>query len=652
MKHLPSPVSFREDINGLRAYAVIAVLLFHFSLIGLPGGFAGVDVFFVISGFLMTAIIVSGHEKSNFSIVKFYMARARRVLPALMVLITFLIALGWFFLPSIDYQALGTQSVFALTFLSNFYYFLSAGYFDAASHEKWLLHTWSLAVEAQFYVLFPLFVAIIWRFWPGLKALTASLLILFFASLFLNILATNIMATNMKTIAAFYLLPTRGWELAAGGLVYLLARQGWVMPKIKQIGYWLGWLLMLGSFVLLHEEFTWPGCWAIFPVFGASLIILGQREKCKLINNGIVQWLGERSYSLYLWHWPLVVSLYSAGLESEWIWVSGAFTLSLLLANLSYLLVEVPTRQFLSKKKFLVEILLIGLIFIVVIAASIIIKYLDFNNRPIYQTPEVKYLSFYSEDNYLPLISEAYLAKCNFNDWKSRYSKYKIDDSCVNPGHGVLLWGDSHAQALSIGIRSYLYKYHPSVSFSQVATSGCDPKLTENLKPSAEIKKSCDRSNKFASDWIRSNVPSVVILAQVRRHDSSKLLEMANLLLDIGVSQVLIIGPVPQWQVDLPRVIVRSYWESKTKYTNDPNFERSLISVDSNMKKQVALANNGRIIYISILDGLCDEKGNCLSILDDKMTPLAFDYGHLTIEGSIFVTDMILEPYLREALNK
>ena len=145
MNHLPSPVPYREDINGLRAWAVIAVLLFHFQLPGLGAGFMGVDIFFVISGFLMTAIIVKGLERNNFSIWKFYMARARRILPALMVVITVLLVLGWFWLPAPDYQTLGAQSAYSLSFLSNIHFWRSTGYFDSAPQEKLLFENRSRA---------------------------------------------------------------------------------------------------------------------------------------------------------------------------------------------------------------------------------------------------------------------------------------------------------------------------------------------------------------------------------------------------------------------------------------------------------------------------------------------------------------------------
>jgi len=156
-QHAKTPSGFRNDINGLRAWAVVAVILYHFGVPGIGGGFVGVDVFFVISGFLMTGIVVGGlAREGGFSVWSFYMARARRILPALLVLCLVLLTLGWWLLLPLDYKMLGKHALAALTFLSNITFQREAGYFDAASHEKWLLHTWSLAVEWQFYMLLPL----------------------------------------------------------------------------------------------------------------------------------------------------------------------------------------------------------------------------------------------------------------------------------------------------------------------------------------------------------------------------------------------------------------------------------------------------------------------------------------------------------------
>lgn len=153
--------TFRHDINGLRAIAVIAVVLFHFNPSWVPGGFAGVDVFFVISGFLMTGIIFRGLEQNNFSILKFYVARANRIIPALAVLCSVLLVVGWFYLTPLEYKALGKHAASSITFLSNITYWREAGYFDTSSHEKWLLHTWSLSVEWQFYIIYPIILVLL-----------------------------------------------------------------------------------------------------------------------------------------------------------------------------------------------------------------------------------------------------------------------------------------------------------------------------------------------------------------------------------------------------------------------------------------------------------------------------------------------------------
>ena len=167
-KSLPpiQPKAFRHDINGLRAWAVVAVVLYHFGVPGFAGGFVGVDVFFVISGFLMTGIIISGLERGDFSLWGFYLARARRIIPALLVLCASLLILGWFWLPNADYKMLASHVCTAVAFVSNLKFWREAGYFDAASHEKWLLHTWSLSVEWQFYILLPLGCLLLWH-WFG-----------------------------------------------------------------------------------------------------------------------------------------------------------------------------------------------------------------------------------------------------------------------------------------------------------------------------------------------------------------------------------------------------------------------------------------------------------------------------------------------------
>lgn len=438
MKHLPSPVAYREDINGLRAWAVIAVLLFHFQLPGLGAGFFGVDVFFVISGFLMTAIIVKGLERNNFSIWKFYMARARRILPALMAMILVLLALGWFWLSTPDYKALGTQSVHALFFLSNFLFNDQAGYFDAASHEKWLLHTWSLAVEAQFYLLFPIFLIILWKIKPQFKTLFWGLGWVFIASFVLSIYVTG-----WKPTAAFYLLPTRGWELAAGGLAFLIGREVLALQRFAKPLFWSGFALWSLAFVLLDSSYAWPSGWALLPVLGTVLIILANQSQVKLTANPIAQWLGDRSYSLYLWHWPLVVALYFAGLQNDGLWISGAIVTSLVLAHLSYHLVEVPTRSYLGASGLRKEVFAIVIGVLVIGFGAVAIQNIAFENR----LPVMVEIAAAEENNRYARVGECFIEARDEGMPAGCIETADKVNPLIHQPLSALIIGDSHSYA-------------------------------------------------------------------------------------------------------------------------------------------------------------------------------------------------------------
>jgi peptidoglycan/LPS O-acetylase OafA/YrhL len=327
--------NFRGDINGLRAWAVVAVMLYHFGVSGPSGGFVGVDIFFVISGYLMTGLIISGLEQSDiekrFSLVDFYLARARRIVPALAVMCAILLTAGWFCLPAIEYRQLGQHVVAALAFISNIKFWREAGYFDVASHEKWLLHTWSLSVEWQFYLLLPLMLLVLWRFWPSRRAMTRWLLAGFVVSLALSMVFTALMPA-----ASFYLLPSRAWEMLAGGLVYML--RGQRTPSATQ-ARWLelaGFALMIGAMILTEPGAHWPGWLALVPVTGAALVLRAARTDSVLTGMPVAQWLGNASYSIYLWHWPVVVSLaYFGALRNHWAVAAGLLT-SVMLGYASY----------------------------------------------------------------------------------------------------------------------------------------------------------------------------------------------------------------------------------------------------------------------------------------------------------------------------
>jgi peptidoglycan/LPS O-acetylase OafA/YrhL len=335
-------VTFRHDINGLRAIAVIAVVLYHFGVSGFNGGFGGVDVFFVISGYLMTRIILSNIEKDRFNLIDFYLARANRIIPALAVLCVLLLIAAWFFLPPYEMRIFGKHLFGATSFLSNIVFAKDSGYFDSAADEKWLLHTWSLSVEWQFYILYPLLIMLVRKL---LSANATRWTLLFLAS---SSYLLSVFFPERLHDAAFYLLPTRAWEMMAGGLIYAFGLQA--TQKSKLATELTGVALLAGSIILLNSSYTWPGSLAALPVLGAALIIIAANEKSWITNNTFSQYIGTVSYSLYLWHWPVVVALNLFELKENTWGISGGIILSLVLASLSYYLVERPWRNAFPKK--------------------------------------------------------------------------------------------------------------------------------------------------------------------------------------------------------------------------------------------------------------------------------------------------------------
>lgn len=322
--------TFRNDINGLRAIAVIAVVLFHFNPSWVPGGFAGVDVFFVISGFLMTGIIFKGLDQNNFSILKFYVARANRIIPALALLCLVLLVFGWFYLTPLEYRSLGKHVASSMGFISNFIYWTESGYFDAASHEKWLLHTWSLSVEWQFYIIYPIVLVLL-----GKLLSTKTIKSLLLAGTVLGFIFCAI-ATYKWPTSSYYLLPMRAWEMMLGGIAYLYPFT--LQENRKKLFEWTGLLLIVGSYFLISAENPWPGYLAILPVLGTFLIIQAHRNNSVITNNLVFQKLGTWSYSIYLWHWPLVVAIFTFKLPEYYIYLG--ITLSILLGFLSYKYIE------------------------------------------------------------------------------------------------------------------------------------------------------------------------------------------------------------------------------------------------------------------------------------------------------------------------
>ena len=298
----PSP-TYRPDIDGLRALAVLPVLLFHAKL-GCPGGFVGVDIFFVISGFLICSLILREFEEGNFSLVTFWERRIRRILPALTVVVLVTLVAGWFLYLPEDFESVGKSGVAQALLVSNVFFWQQEGYFSPGSDTKPLLHLWSLAVEEQFYLLFPLLLIFLARY----KGFSLSKIM---ASLAVGSFAFSVMGSYSNPEATFYLLPTRAWELMAGTLLAMLRGRLSIRPLWREAGGWLGLGLVCYSILFYNRETRFPGLAALPPCLGAFLIIASSEAKRSLVGRILafkpVVAVGLISYSLYLWHWPVLV---------------------------------------------------------------------------------------------------------------------------------------------------------------------------------------------------------------------------------------------------------------------------------------------------------------------------------------------------------
>jgi peptidoglycan/LPS O-acetylase OafA/YrhL len=346
---------YRPDIDGLRAVAVLAVIGFHAFPTWIRGGFVGVDVFFVISGYLISTILFTGMERGSFSFVQFYRRRIRRIFPALIVVLLVCMAAGWFALFSFEYARLGKHVAGSAAFVSNFVLWSEAGYFDKDATTKPLLHIWSLGIEEQFYIVWPLLLFLTWR----RKAATPALLVLLLVSSF----ALNVRTAAAADSAADYYSPlTRFWELMAGAvLAYLSLYQPpsrWVRQIIgagaahdraaSNIKAAAGLLLIAAAVLTIDETRDFPGWWALLPVVGTYLMIAagpGAWINDKLLAARVLVAIGLISYPLYLWHWPLLSFIRIVdGQPASPPAAALAALLSFVLAALTYLLVERPIR--------------------------------------------------------------------------------------------------------------------------------------------------------------------------------------------------------------------------------------------------------------------------------------------------------------------
>ena len=334
---------YRRDIDGLRAVAILPVVLFHARIPGFSGGYVGVDVFFVISGFLIAGIIASEIERGRFTVIGFYERRARRILPALFTVMGTSFALAWLVAMPEAFTEFAHSAAATALFVSNVYFWQSTDYFSAAAEYRPMLHTWSLAVEEQFYIFFPwLLVLLLWwnRAW---LRVTVGLLIVVS-------LAGSILGTRLEPLAAFYLLPTRGWELLFGVVLALNLVPAWSDQRLREAAALAGLAMILLAVALFDAATPFPGAAALLPCLGTALIIhagIGAESRVgRLLSMPGLVFIGLISYSLYLWHWPVLafLRLGYGSVELPRPVALTAVALSILLAFVSWRYIERPFR--------------------------------------------------------------------------------------------------------------------------------------------------------------------------------------------------------------------------------------------------------------------------------------------------------------------
>ncbi|MCM5705709.1 acyltransferase family protein [Larsenimonas salina] len=633
-------MNFRYDINGLRAYAVAAVVLFHFFPTSLEGGFAGVDVFFVISGFLMTAIIFKGLNGGSFSLLRFYLSRINRIVPALAVLCLVLLVAGWFLLPPLDYRTLGKHAGASVGFISNVVYLNEAGYFDADSHLKWLLHTWSLSVEWQFYLLYPV---VLLAAFKTLGARATRALVPVAAVLGFGY---GVYLTENDAESAYFLLSSRAWEMLVGGAAFLYPITLGRMAKRAVEGS--GLALIILSVLLIDDSNLWPGALAFFPVIGAFMVLQAQRNDSVFTNNPVCQSLGAWSYSIYLWHWPLVVAIYYFELPAYTSYL--ALALSVLAGFLSYRFIE----RFSSKK----NLSILGLwrckpLQLALVAGVVSVAVFLTQGARFHYSDAV----WAADSGRLSINSRRYECLKGGKGASAAQCVYDGDDSAPR----VAVIGDSHAQSLLPMVHSLHDGKTLDWTMSSCRTiSGvfrirndqeehyCGnwvAQLKEKLEPDDTLVILNWLGRIFDNDEPGEYVPGTIGLPmkEYRERMASAYIDTVCELAD--AHRVIVIEDTPFFERDVPRVMaLKRLLDDSSDQVRIPRdeYEAQMAHTRSVYRRA---QNRCDITLVSPAKALCNER-YCYGESDGHA--LFFDNNHLSREGAAKLKPL-LAPYLGQA---
>jgi peptidoglycan/LPS O-acetylase OafA/YrhL len=617
--------SYRPDIDGLRAIAVLLVIGFHAfpDLVG--GGYVGVDVFFVISGFLITTLLLQSLEQKRFSFAEFYGRRIRRIFPALIPVLAASLAAGWLLLLPREFDSLGLNTLGGAAFFSNLVALHETSYFGLAAGEKPLLHLWSLGIEEQFYIAWPVLLLLAFSRRLSLIALAAALLV---GSFVWNVLVAG-------SAADFYLPVTRAWELMAGAIIAVAARRNeGVGFRIhtsmhREAHAVVGLLLIVAGVIAANKNAgAFPGWWALLPTAGTALVVTadGAWINRRILSHAALVETGLISYPLYLWHWPLLSFTNFVAPQPSWLVRAAAVLGAGVLAWLTYRFIEQPIRtgNYRAGKiaGLCVAMALAGAAGLAVFAAR------GLPDRIPTEIRAVADVEFDPEREHLQWRRDT----CFFVTAEARYAPECVER---NARPLLFLWGDSAAAALYPGLKHL----QGSLDFglAQYTLAGCPPSLR------ARELAYCGSNNDHVLSVLADVRPDIVLLHSnwAYRDVVPGLRELIEKLRRLNVPRIVVMGPPAAWTHGLPNAAYRYYMlhsRQMIPLRSDFGVDRTENEYQLRFRAQVQSLG---VEYVSAWDALCRDS-ECLTRVGEGGADLvAFDSSHLTVPGSDYVVRTI-----------